>query len=522
MSRSTTHLIEHNHARQETCHQPSTAAPCCYELYAAPSKLRDLTQVDLRQIGIVLSDAEVSRGILEVLETIDACRSTAISMMARDTFSDFIWLKYPVFNAWIDALGGKRNSASRLMYSLRERGGNGTFVPVANWTLGSECGVLLRLGRDSDCFYYNETQPCEIRTSLVHVNESMTSQAFLVRSSQGFQQNSTCSTQPFQQHGDDHPLVTIAFGTDPLVSNRAGEMTLRFYLVGAVVGFRYRIVVQEVSIRTAQVNQQVLSVLSVEDDSSASSKAAVELALFGGQEDNFRFAIAVFDAHEGLTDEEALVARKDGTFTLTRRGGRTGKAGQDTEEHGAEPSNSSYSEIHTFVFEQAPEPHRGYGRIRCASITVPTIFGKEYAGMDSYAAKTTELLCSDAVRGLEQAGSTNVDVAVLPEFFAGHAPQILVGSSQKLGGGWRGWRGGFDVVPEIARVAAKHRMYVVCPIMELVIDEDASREGKNKAYSTVVILGRDGMMVGKVSSHVHVEECGCCICTLWSSYARFT
>ena len=317
MSRSATHLIEHNHARQETCHQPSTAAPCCYELYAAPSKLRDLTQVDLRQIGIVLSDAEVSRGILEVLETIDACRSTAISMMARDTFSDFIWLKYPVFNAWIDALGVKQNSASRLMYSLRERGGNGTFVPVANWTLGSECGVLLRLGRDSDCFYYNETQPCEIRTSLVHVNESMTSQAFLVRSSQGCQQNSTCSTQPFQQHGDDHPLVTIAFGTDPLVSTRAGEMTLRFHLVGAVVGFRYRIVVQEVSIRTAQVNQQVVSVLSVEDDSSASNEAAVELVVFGGQEDNFKFAIAVFDAHEGLTDEEALVARRDGSFPVT-------------------------------------------------------------------------------------------------------------------------------------------------------------------------------------------------------------
>jgi hypothetical protein len=56
------------------------------------------------------------------------------------------------------------------------------------------------------------------------------------------------------------------------------------------------------------------------------------------------------------------------------------------------------------------------------------------------------MLCSDAVRGLEQAGSANVDVAVLPEFFAGHAPQTLLRSSKRLGGGWRGWRGGFNVI----------------------------------------------------------------------------
>ena len=48
-------------------------------------------------------------------------------------------------------------------------------------------------------------------------------------------------------------------------------------------------------------------------------------------------------------------------------------------------------------------------------------------------------------------------------------------------------------------------MYDVCPIVELANDGDASREGKIKAYSTVVLLGRDGRMVGKVSSHVHSE-----------------
>ena len=116
------------------------------------------------------------------------------------------------------------------------------------------------------------------------------------------------------------------------------------------------------------------------------------------------------------------------------------------------------------------------------------------------------MLCSDAVRGLEQAGSANVDVAVLPEFSAGHASQALRRSSNRLGGGWRGWRGGFDVVTEIARVAVKHRMYVVCPIVELANDERTSREGKIKAYNTVVLIGRDGRMVGKVSSHAHSEK----------------
>jgi hypothetical protein len=60
-------------------------------------------------------------------------------------------------------------------------------------------------------------------------------------------------------------------------------------------------------------------------------------------------------------------------------------------------------------------------------------------------------------------------------------------------------------VTEIARVALKYRMYVVCLIVELANDEDASREGKVKASNTVVLLGRDGRMVGKVSSQVHSE-----------------
>jgi len=261
-----------------------------------------------------------------------------------------------------------------------------------------------------------------------------------------------------EHHGDKHPPVTIAFGTEPLVSTRAGEMILRFHLRGVVVGFRYRIIVQEMRGGTAQVDQQESLVHCVDDDSPASSEVTVELSLYDEFQKDFRFAIVAYDAHEGLTDEEAIVARRDGTLPLVRKGSRisasAGEAGHDTEqgaghdtEQGAGPSISSSLETHTFVFEQPPEPQKGYGAVRCASISVPTIYSRKYSGLHSLAATTTKMLYSDAVRGLEQAGSANVDVAVLPEFFAGHAPQTLL--SKKLGGGWRGWRGGIDVVTEI-------------------------------------------------------------------------
>jgi hypothetical protein len=514
-------------------------------LSAAPSQLRELSQIDLRQIGVVLPDTELARSILNALETSDSCRSTAISILMQDTSSYFIWLKYPVYNAWIDALGVKRTPVSWVVYSLRERAldrsGNATFTPVGNWTLGSPCGALLRLGKDVECYDYNESQPCEIQTSYVLANESIITSVFLMHvrrqpdhppvkvafgstpleseaGMEGQKEREPGEGRQMEnehdQHGDKHPPVTIAFGTEPLVSTRAGEMILRFHLRGVVVGFRYRIIVQEIHVGTAQVDQQESLVHCVDDDSPASSEVTVELSLYDEFQKDFRFAIVAYDAHEGLTDEEAIVARRDGTLPLVRKGSRisasAGEAGHDTEqgaghdtEQGAGPSISSSLETHTFVFEQPPEPQKGYGAVRCASISVPTIYSRKYSGLHSLAATTTKMLYSDAVRGLEQAGSANVDVAVLPEFFAGHAPQTLL--SKKLGGGWRGWRGGIDVVTEIARVAVKHRMYVVCPIVELANDEGASREGKIKASNTVVLIGRDGRMVGKVSSHVHSE-----------------
>jgi hypothetical protein len=170
-----------------------------------------------------------------------------------------------------------------------------------------------------------------------------------------------------EHHGEKHPPVTLAFGTEPLVSTRAREMILRFHLRGVVVGFRYRIIVQEMRGGTAQVDQQESLVHCVDDDSPASSEVTVELALYDEFQKDFRFAIVAYDAHEGLTDEEAIVARRDGTFPLVRKGSRisasAGEAGHDNEQ-GAQSSISSSLETHTFVFEQPPEPQKGYGAVR--------------------------------------------------------------------------------------------------------------------------------------------------------------
>ena len=95
---------------------------------------------------------------------------------------------------------------------------------------------------------------------------------------------------------------------------------MRFHLRGVVVGFRYRIIVQEMRGGTAQVDQQESLVHCVDDDSAASSEVTVELALYDEFQNDFRFAIVAYDAHEGLTDEEAIVARRDGTFPLVRKG----------------------------------------------------------------------------------------------------------------------------------------------------------------------------------------------------------
>ena len=57
----------------------------------------------------------------------------------------------------------------------------------------------------------------------------------------------TCSAAGRKElHGEHHPPVAISFGDQPLVASGQGRMELRFQIVGALIGFKYRIVLQEV------------------------------------------------------------------------------------------------------------------------------------------------------------------------------------------------------------------------------------------------------------------------------------
>jgi hypothetical protein len=77
------------------------------------------------------------------------------------------------------------------------------------------------------------------------------------------------------------------------------------------------------------VDQQESLVHCVNDDSPASSEFTIELSLYDSFGRAFQFPIVASDAHEGLTDEEAMVARRDGSFPLVRKGSRiTASAGE--------------------------------------------------------------------------------------------------------------------------------------------------------------------------------------------------
>jgi hypothetical protein len=115
-------------------------------------------------------------------------------------------------------------------------------------------------------------------------------------------------------HGEHHPPVAICFGAEPLMASGQGRMELRFHVVGALIGFKYRIVLQEVDILVHRVIQQQEISFSLIDD-SASNEITAELAIMDNTKTELiRFAIGVWDAHAGLREEEALVARYDATF----------------------------------------------------------------------------------------------------------------------------------------------------------------------------------------------------------------
>jgi alpha-L-fucosidase len=77
-----------------------------------------------------------------------------------------------------------------------------------------------------------------------------------------------------------------------------------------------------------------------------------------------------------------------------------------------------------------------------------------------------------AIEHLETAGQNNVDIACLPEEFAGTEAEAIPGPTTKA----------------IAEQAKKHRMYVVCPVREQAAD--------GRQYNTAVLLDRQGDIAG--------------------------
>ena len=77
-----------------------------------------------------------------------------------------------------------------------------------------------------------------------------------------------------------------------------------------------------------------------------------------------------------------------------------------------------------------------------------------------------------AIEHLEIAGQNGVDIACLPEEFAGFTAEPIPGPTTKA----------------IGKLAKKHRMYVVCPIRE--------QADNDRQYNTAVLLDREGKVAG--------------------------
>jgi hypothetical protein len=126
--------------------------------------------------------------------------------------------------------------------------------------------------------------------------------------------NRLSRTEANELHGEHHPPVAIRFGAEPLVAGGQGRMELRFHVVGALIGFKYRIVLQEVDIPMHRVIQQQEIRFSPIDDSASNEITAELVESDSTKTDRIKFSIGVWDAHAGLSEYEALLARKDSTF----------------------------------------------------------------------------------------------------------------------------------------------------------------------------------------------------------------
>ena len=76
-----------------------------------------------------------------------------------------------------------------------------------------------------------------------------------------------------------------------------------------------------------------------------------------------------------------------------------------------------------------------------------------------------------ALDHLKTSGEFGVDIACLPEIFAGNHPESIPG----------------PITEAVGKLARQYGMYVICPIVE---------DDQDKQYNTVVLIGRKGEIVG--------------------------
>ncbi len=76
-----------------------------------------------------------------------------------------------------------------------------------------------------------------------------------------------------------------------------------------------------------------------------------------------------------------------------------------------------------------------------------------------------------ALGHLKTSGEFGVDIACLPEIFAGNHPEPIPG----------------PITDAVGKLARQYGMYVICPIVE---------DDQDKQYNTVVLIGRKGEIVG--------------------------
>jgi hypothetical protein len=278
------------------------------------------------------------------------------------------------------------------------------------------------------------------------------------------------------QHGLDHPAVVIDFpslecdcdysnassissegqrGSDA-ICRAGGQASWVLSVRGLVPGYSYKLHFKwsiedeqlgafDSVILTSTSSYVVRKPLRKELKNSLSGKNQNGTSVFDliAHSRKLRMDVAVWDLYEVLTVEEALIGARhmDSAVNTVRvhcsdcsvpsSNCTVFESGDGDEwqynfsaynfsasENGSLPSVNATFNTHTFVFERPPQPKRGNGPVRCASISLPIFLG----GGDSLGYP----LFSWVVDALNIAGSNKVDVTVLPEYFAGHAPQVTL------------------------------------------------------------------------------------------------